>query len=102
MLSQLFPSLTLITSVASQFVPDNDDYEDDLSFLDVAIDRGENARLCDQLMRMTFLANLVLLGIALIAWGIYGGRVSEFYSRQKPRTPAGRQRRTESQESAER
>jgi hypothetical protein len=29
-----------------QFVPDSESYEDDLSFLDVAVDRGENARLC--------------------------------------------------------
>ena len=30
----------------AQFVPESDSYQDDLSFLDVAVDRGENARLC--------------------------------------------------------
>lgn len=31
---------------SGQVVPDNENYVDDLSFLDVALDRGENARLC--------------------------------------------------------
>jgi hypothetical protein len=41
-------NLLLVFSPActAQFIPDNDDYQDDLSFLDVAMDRGENARLC--------------------------------------------------------
>ena len=30
----------------AQFVPESESYQDDLSFLDVAVDRGENARLC--------------------------------------------------------
>lgn len=93
MATMLWLLFSVLTTVLSQFVPDNDDYEDDLSFLDVAIDRGENARLCDQLMRMTFLTNIILLGVVLILWGIYGQRVGEFYSRQKPTTPAPRQRK---------
>ena len=32
--------------VSAQTVPDNENYVDDLSFLDIAMDRGENARLC--------------------------------------------------------
>ncbi len=35
-----------ISLVAAQYVSDSDDIVDDLSFLDVAEDRGENARLC--------------------------------------------------------
>lgn len=38
--------LVLTPTCTAQFIPDNDDYQDDLSFLDVAMDRGENARLC--------------------------------------------------------
>ena len=31
---------------SGQFVPESEYYVDDLGFLDVAIERGENARLC--------------------------------------------------------
>lgn len=34
------------TLCGSQYVPDHDNHPDDLSFLEVAIDRGENAWLC--------------------------------------------------------
>lgn len=82
--------ITLALAVSGQFVPDNDDYQDDLSFLDVAVDRGENARLCDQLMRMAFIGNVMLVGVVCLVWGVYGRSVSEFYSRnfKRPVAPA--------------
>ena len=82
----------IIVRTRSQFVPDNDDYQDDLSFLDVAIDRGENAMLCDHLMKMAYLANIVLIGIVILVWGFCGESVGHFYSRQKPKTPEGRRK----------
>jgi hypothetical protein len=89
----LLVALSTVSVVCGQFVPDNDDYQDDLSFLDVAIDRGENARLCNQLMRMTLLANLILLSLVLIIWGFCGTKVGRFYANQKPRTPDSSWRR---------
>jgi hypothetical protein len=83
----LLLKILLLQTTLGQFVPDSDDYRDDLSFLDVAMDRGENAQLCDQLMRMAFLANILLVGIVVIIWGLYGETVGAFYSRQKPKTP---------------
>jgi hypothetical protein len=82
----------LISTTFGQFVPDSDDYQDDLSFLDVAMDRGENAQLCDQLMRMAFLTTIVLFRIVIMVWGFVGDTVGSFYSRQKPKTPDGYRR----------
>jgi hypothetical protein len=45
--------LLLITVASGQYVSDSDDILDDLSFLDVAEDGGENARLCVRLITFT-------------------------------------------------
>lgn len=42
----IYGSILFIVGVSGQYVSDSDDIVDDLSFLDVAEDRGENARLC--------------------------------------------------------
>jgi hypothetical protein len=44
----------MLSSVLGQAtVPDEENYIDDLSFLDVAVDRGENAILCVRIVAPT-------------------------------------------------
>ena len=38
--------ILLLVTASAQFVPDNEDYEDDMSFLEIAETGGENAWLC--------------------------------------------------------
>ena len=53
-------------------IPDDDNYVDDLGFLDVALDRGENAVLCEQLFSMALLVDIALVAIFLITYGLIG------------------------------
>ena len=53
-------------------IPDDDNYVDDLGFLDVAVDRGENAVLCEQLFSMALLVDIALVAIFLITYGRIG------------------------------
>ena len=55
-------------------IPDDVNYIDDLGFLDVAVDRGENAILCEQLFSMVLLIDIALIAISLITYGIIGRR----------------------------
>ena len=64
----LFPLLCM----SQNTIPDDANYVDDLGFLDVAVDRGENAILCEQLFSMAFLVDIALVGIFLITYGIIG------------------------------
>ncbi len=73
-LSSLFLSYLLMHHVIGQhtMIPDDANYVDDLGFLDVAVDRGENAILCEQLFSMALLIDIALLGFFLITYGLIG------------------------------
>jgi hypothetical protein len=72
-MSSCFPLLLLIgSSFGQNTIPDDINYVDDLGFLDVAVDRGENAILCEQLFSMALLVDIALAGLFLITYGLIG------------------------------
>lgn len=64
--------LLITISLAQNTIPDDVNYVDDLGFLDVAVDRGENAILCEQLFSMALLVDIALVAVFLITYGLIG------------------------------
>jgi hypothetical protein len=64
--------LLISNSLAQNTIPDDVNYVDDLGFLDVAVDRGENAILCEQLFSMALLVDIALVAVFLITYGLIG------------------------------
>ena len=64
--------LLVLPCLGQNTIPDDANYVDDLGFLDVAVDRGENAILCEQLFAMALLVDIALVAVFLITYGIIG------------------------------